>query len=67
MLVQSTGLYLMHELQVSFVRHEMKQRIKAGVPEEDLVVLRISRSEELDANVFERKHSLEFRYKGENV
>lgn len=65
MLFQSTGLYLMHQVQVSYVRHEMKQRIKAGVPEDELVVLKISKSEELDEDIFEREHSREFRYKGQ--
>lgn len=65
MLFQSTGLYLLHTVQVGLVRHEMKQRIKAGVPEEDLVVLKITKSEEENPQVFERKHSREFLYKGE--
>lgn len=65
MLFQSTGLYLLHTVQVEFVRHEMKQRIKAGVPESDLVVLKIAKAEEEDSEIFEREHSREFRYKGE--
>lgn len=65
MLFQSTGMYLMHSVQVAYVRHEMKQRIKAGVPEEDLVVLKITKQEEQNPDIFERIHSREFRYRGE--
>lgn len=55
----------MHTAQVAYVRHEMKQRIKAGVPEEDLVLLKIAKSEEENSDVFERMHSREFRYNGQ--
>jgi len=55
----------MHSVQLAHVRHEMKQRIKAGVPEEDLVLLKIAKAEEQNSEVFERIHSREFRYKGE--
>ncbi|WP_417589158.1 hypothetical protein [Owenweeksia hongkongensis] len=65
MLFQSTGMYLMHSVQVAYVRHEMKQRIKAGVPEADLVLLKIAKSEEENSDVFEREHSREFRYYGQ--
>ncbi|WP_417599830.1 hypothetical protein [Owenweeksia hongkongensis] len=65
MLFQSTGMYLMHSVQVAYVRHEMKQRIKAGVPEADLVLLKIAKSEEENSDIFEREHSREFRYYGQ--
>lgn len=55
----------MHTVQVAYVRHEMKQRIKAGVPEEDLVLLKIAKSEEENSDIFERMHSREFRYYGQ--
>lgn len=64
-LFQSSGLYLVHSIQLHFVRHEMKQLIKAGVPEEDLVLLKITEAEEQNPDIFEREHSREFRYRGE--
>lgn len=63
-LFQSTGLFLTHSLQVSMVRYEMKQRIKAGVPEEQRVVLKITPEVEASED-FEWFHSKEFRFKGE--
>lgn len=56
----------MFSLQLSAARHEVKQLIKAGVPEEDQVLLKIPLSLEQTPNsTFVRKHSREFRYKGE--
>ncbi len=52
-------------MQVGYVRHEMKQRIKLGIPEEQRVVIRITQEIENDIEVFKRIHSREFRYKGE--
>lgn len=46
-------------------RHEMKQFIKAGVPEEDRVILKIAKQTESNLEIFEWEHSREFRYKGE--
>lgn len=57
---------LVFSLRVSAARHEMKQRIKAGVPEEDHVLLKIPLALEQTPNsTFVRKHEREFRYKGE--
>lgn len=57
---------LVFSLRVSAARHEIKQLIKAGVPKEDQVLLKIPLSLEQTSNsTFVRKHSREFRYKGE--
>ncbi len=52
-------------MQVGFVRYEMKQRIKNGIPEEQRVVIKITPEIENNAEVFTRMHSREFRYRGE--
>lgn len=52
-------------MQVGFVRHEMKQRIKQGIPEEQRVVIKITPEIESSTEVFTRIHSREFRYLGE--
>lgn len=57
---------LIFSVQIADARHEIKQRIKNGVPEEDRVLLKIPVSLEEEPNdIFQRKHSREFRYKGE--
>jgi len=57
---------LVFSLQIRAARHEIKQRIKAGVPEEDQVLLKIPMALEQTPNsTFVRIHSREFRYKGE--
>lgn len=55
----------MHSMQLGFVRHEMKQRIKAGVPEDERVVIYITPDMEQNAEIFTRIHSREFRLRGE--
>lgn len=66
LLFQSAGMGLVFSLQVSAARHEIKQLIKAGVPEEDQVLLKIPMALEQTPNsTFVRKHEREFRYKGE--
>ncbi len=52
-------------MQVGYVRHEMKQRIKHGIPEEQRVEITITQEIENDVKVFKRIHSREFRYMGE--
>lgn len=47
------------------MRHEMKQRIKQGVPEEQRVVIKITPEIEENAEMFTRMHSREFRFMGE--
>ncbi len=55
----------MFKIQQSRIRYEIKQQIKSGVAEEELVLLKIPRVLEEKANsVFRRIHSKEFRYKG---
>lgn len=57
---------LIYSLQLGAARHEVKQRLKHGVPEEDRVLLKIPLSlEQTENDVFHRVHAGEFRYKGE--
>lgn len=65
MVIQSFGHLLVFKVQQSQVRREIKQQIKAGVAEKDLVLLKIPKAFEENSNsVFQRIHSKEFRYKG---
>lgn len=60
------GTWIVFKLQQTAVRYEVKQQIKAGVPESDLVTLRIAKVWEETPNArFEREHSKEFRFDGE--
>lgn len=66
LLFQSAGMGLIYSLQLGAARHEVKQRIKHGVPEEDRVLLKIPLSlEQTENDLFHRVHAGEFRYKGE--
>ena len=66
LLVQMQGTWVVFKLQQVAVRHEVKQQIRAGVPESDLVTLRIAKVWEKTPNArFEREHSKEFRFDGE--
>ncbi len=65
MLFQSTGFFLAHNLRVRQARHEMKQAIKHGIPEDQRVVLKITPSQEANSDIFQWKHKKEFRYNGE--
>lgn len=66
LLFQMQGPWLAFKVQQSVVRAEIKQQIKAGVPESDLVTLKIAKAWEQEPNHrFERKHSKEFRFDGE--
>jgi hypothetical protein len=48
------------------IKKEVKTRIKMGVPEKELTLLKIPKSlEENPGNDFKRIHDKEFRYKGE--
>lgn len=59
------GYFLIFKIQQYQVRREIKQRIKAGVPEQELVLLKIPRNlEEQPSQLFQRIHSGEFRYQG---
>ncbi|MEZ4721380.1 MAG: hypothetical protein R2813_05820 [Flavobacteriales bacterium] len=66
LLLQMQGRWVIFKLQQTAIRHEVKQQIKAGVPEEDLVTLKIAKLWEAEPNNrFEREHSREFRFDGE--
>ncbi len=65
LMVQAGGPMLVFTVQQQQIRHEIKQRIKAGVAEEDLVLLAIPKSLEEGENArFQRIHSREFRFDG---
>lgn len=65
LLLQSAGSLVVFKLQQFRIRHEIKQQIKAGVPEEEFVLLKIPRTLEQNPNAtFQRIHSREFRYEG---
>ena len=64
LLFQSTGYYLYFKIQQHQVRHEIKQQIKTGVPEAELVLLKISRSIKENRNEFQWIHNHEFSYLG---
>lgn len=65
MLFQPLGYLAIFKVQQYQVRREIKQRIKAGVPEHELVLLKIPRAlEEQPNSSFQRIHSREFRYHG---
>ena len=60
------GTYLFFKSQQYKIRKEIKRKIKNGVKNEDLVLLKIPKvMEEFPNNDFQRIHSKEFRYKGE--
>lgn len=60
------GPWLIFKIQQEAVRTEIKQQIKAGVPEDQLVKLKIAKTwEEEPNNRFKREHSKEFRFDGE--
>jgi len=61
---QSTGYYMSFKIQQQRIRHEIKQQIKAGVPQEEIVLLILSRAVQDDRDEFQRIHDHEFRYQG---
>jgi hypothetical protein len=66
MLFQPAGYLFIFKIQQCVFREEIKQQIKAGVPEEDLVLLKIARTLEAKPDpAFRRIHEGEFRYNGE--
>lgn len=66
LLPQSLGTLILFKLQQHSIRQEIKQRITAGVPEEELVLLKIPKAlERTDDAVFQRMHDSEFRYCGQ--
>lgn len=67
LLFQTASYLLVFKIQQYQIRKEIKQQIKAGVPEEALVLLKIPLSLETSAHNehFQRIHDREFRYRGE--
>ena len=66
LLIQMQGTWLVFKVQQTAIRFEVKQQMKAGVPESDLVVLCIAKVwEETFNDRFEREHNKEFRFDGE--
>jgi hypothetical protein len=64
-LLQSAGYLLVFKIQQHAIRHEIKQQIKAGVPEAELVLLKIPKTlEEKPHPTFQRIHKREFHYDG---
>lgn len=61
----SGGYVFIFHLRQQQVRQEMKMRIKQGVPEGELILLKITRSEEENSPAFQRIHEREFRYHGQ--
>lgn len=65
MFFQPAGYLLIFKIQQYQIRKEMKHRIKNGVPEEELTLLKIPQALEEGFNpVFQRIHEREFRYEG---
>jgi hypothetical protein len=65
MLFQAAGHFFVFKILQHEIRHEIKQQIKAGVPEAELVLLKISKDLEVkNSAVFQRLHEREFRYDG---
>jgi hypothetical protein len=62
MLLQAAGYLLVFEIQKHAIRREIKQQIKAGVPEAELVLLKFVEGKSYPA--FQRVHAREFRYQG---
>lgn len=66
LILQMQGPWLIFKIQQHAVRSEIKQQLKAGVPEDELVKLKIAKVWEEESNDrFEREHSKEFRFDGE--
>jgi hypothetical protein len=55
------GLYLVFRFQQQLVRKEIKRKIKAGVPDQELFFIRINQQNQQE---LEWIHAREFRYKG---
>ncbi len=65
-MLQTTGRLIVFKLQQYQIRAQVKQQIKAGVPEDELVLLKIPAVLEQGHNrVFQRIHAREFRYHGQ--
>ncbi len=64
LMFQSTGYYLYFKIQQQHIRFEIKQKIKAGVPQDEIVLLKLSRTIQDNRDEFQRIHEHEFRYQG---
>lgn len=65
MLFQAAGYLFVFKIQQYQIRQEIKQQIKAGVPEAELVLLKIPKTlEEKPHPTFQRIDKREFRYDG---
>ena len=65
MLFQQAGYLVIFKARQYQIRKEIKHRIKAGVPENELILLKIPQALEKSRNpVFQRIHAREFRYDG---
>lgn len=62
MLLQAAGYIVVFEIQKHGIRREIKQQIKAGVPQAELVLFKIC--EEKPDPAFQRVDEHEFRYDG---
>lgn len=65
MLLQSGGYFFVFKLQQFEIRQDIKQQIKAGVPKEELTLLKIPKVwEEKPNSLFQPIHARELRYAG---
>lgn len=65
LLLQLAGYFFIFAVQRYEIQYALKQQIKAGVPEAELMLLKIPRSLEEKPNpIFQRLHDREFRYSG---
>jgi hypothetical protein len=62
LLLQAVGYFFVFKLQQHVIRYEIKQQIKAGVPEAELVLFKILEGKPNPA--FQRVEEHEFRYDG---
>lgn len=65
LLLQLAGYFLIFTVQRFEIHHVIKQQLKAGIPEGELVLLKIPKNlEEKTNSLFQRIHEREFRYDG---
>lgn len=66
LLIQSSGFPLFFKAQEIYLKNNIKLKIKKGIPESDLIMIKIPNDDDLRKQMqFEMIHSKEFRYKGE--
>jgi len=64
MLLQAGGYFFVFKLQQHEIRQEIKQQIKAGVPEDELVLFKIPNTSAGKPRSLQHIHEGEFRYNG---